>query len=153
MQARCVADRVVEGGWLRRLPESRLLLSFWGALLAVDAGMATDASPVVSVVMVALVAAACSAGQRAVVAVPIGLVGWLVVTGFVVNDYGELALTGSGDLWRLVALLAMALVAGDGGRVIDAILTRSGRGDIAERHTFPKASETERIQSRAVGDR
>jgi hypothetical protein len=148
-----VVERVVEGGWLTRLPESRLLLSFWGALLAVDAGMVAGVSRVISIVLVAVVVAACSARQRAVVAVPIGFVGWLVVTGFVINDYGELALTGSGDLWRLVALLAMALVSGNGGKLLDEILTRSARVEATGRRTFREAAGTERIESSAVGDR
>jgi hypothetical protein len=37
------------------------------------------------------------------------MLGWLFVTGFVINQFGELRIAGTGDAWRLLLLVGVAV--------------------------------------------
>ena len=37
------------------------------------------------------------------------LLGWLFVTGFVINQFGELRIAGTGDAWRLLLLVGVGV--------------------------------------------
>jgi hypothetical protein len=94
---------------LSHAPATRFFLAFWGGLAVVDVARAGQAPPGVQVAVLAALAGACSVGQRAVSAVAVAGVVWLIVLGFVVNLTGELAITGPGDGWRLALLVVSAL--------------------------------------------
>ena len=117
---------VPEPFWAR-LPGFRLYTSLWGSLLAVD--VARGAPPWVPILLVGVVVVLSSFGQSPGVALISGGIGWLVVTGFVVNDFGVLALSGWADALRLLALLGAAEIGSVGGRRLDAILASRGRAE------------------------
>ena len=120
--------------WLPHLQGFRLFTSFWGSLLAVDVARGVHAPPWAAMLLVVAVVGLSSLGQWTPAALMIGGIGWLVVTGFVVNAYGELALTGLADLGRLGVMLAVSLL---GSRVrwhFDAIQTPVGRVESSRRH-------------------
>jgi hypothetical protein len=94
---------------LSHAPATRVFLAFWGGLAVVDVARAGQAPPGVQVAVLAALAGACSVGQRAVSAVAVAGVVWLIVLGFVVHLTGELAITGPGDGWRLALLVVSAL--------------------------------------------
>lgn len=95
-------------GLLFRLPGARFFGAFWGSLLAVDVGRLVSAASWAPTLLVAGTVCLCSIGQRALVVAAAGLTGWLVVTGFIVNDDGALVLTGAADIGRLFLLLTCA---------------------------------------------
>lgn len=97
-------------GWLFELPGVRFFGAFWGSLLAVDVGRLASAAAWAPTLLVAGTVCVCCIGQRAVLVAASGLTGWLVVTGFVVNDGGALVLTGAADVGRLLLLLTSAYV-------------------------------------------
>ena len=66
--------------------------------------------------LVAMSIALICVGARPSVAVGCGLLGWLFVTGFLVNQEGVLHLAGLGDLWRLLLMVAVPLAASGLGR-------------------------------------
>jgi len=115
------------GHWLAQLPEFRLFVCFWGSMAALGVGRAAGAPNPVRALLVAVVVAGCGWGLRAGPAVAVGAIGWLFVTGFVVNDAGVLRLTGVGDLGRLVVLLGVAQVGVLADRNLYAILTLGAR--------------------------
>jgi hypothetical protein len=94
--------------WLVQLPGLRVSAALWGSLLAVDVGRLLSDSPLLPTTLVAVTVGLCSLRQHAAVVAAAGLIGWLVVTGFVVNADGVLAVSGAGDLGRLVLLLTCA---------------------------------------------
>jgi len=61
-----------------------------------------------TVMLVALITAAASVGIPIPAAVSIGGIGWLFLTGFVVNENGELRIHGLADWLRLALLLGVA---------------------------------------------
>lgn len=144
------SPRGAEG--LARLPEFRLLACFWGSVTTLDVGSAAGAPRWLRTLLVAMVVAACSLRLRTVPALAMGLIGWLLVTGFVVNEAGVLRLTGAGDLGRLVVLLAVALGGALAGRNLHAILTPLARRGRDRRRTVPRPAQAERIDA-TVGKR
>jgi hypothetical protein len=103
-----VRSSVPAESWLFQLPGARFFGAFWGSLLAVDIGRVVSAAVWAPTLLVAGTVCLCSIGQRAVLVAAAGLTGWLIVTGFVVNDGGALVLTGVADVGRLVLLLTCA---------------------------------------------
>ncbi len=96
--------------WLVQLPGFRFFATFWGSLLAVDIGRLVSVAVWAPTMLVAGTVCLCSIGQRPVLVAAAGLTGWLIVTGFVVNGDGTLALTGAADVGRLFLLLTSAYV-------------------------------------------
>lgn len=138
--------------WLAQLPEFRLFVCFWGSMAALDVGRDVDASPAVRTVLVAVVVAGCSLGLRPVPALAVGVIGWLFVIGFVVNDGGALRLTGVGDLGRLVGLLGVAQACALAGRNPHAILASGARRGRDRRRDLPLPARAGRIDA-TVGKR
>jgi hypothetical protein len=63
-----------------------------------------------AVALIALVVALCSTGATWPASLGVGVIGWLFVTGFVVNSLGELHITGLSDVGRLLLLVGVAVV-------------------------------------------
>lgn len=103
-----------------RSPETldglRVCLAFGASYLAVTASVAAGLSVVGGCWLVAVSIALICVGARPSVAVGCGLLGWLFVTGFLVNQEGVLHLAGLGDLWRLLLMVAVPLAASGLGR-------------------------------------
>lgn len=94
--------------WLVRATGFRLFAAFWGSLLAVDVGRSVSSAAWPSTLLVAITVCLCSLGQGPAVAAVSAVTGWLFLTGFVVNDGGQLVVTGPGDAGRLLLLLTCA---------------------------------------------
>lgn len=95
----------------------RLLATYWGSVVVVD--VARPSGPAVTLVALSALVATCSVGQRARVALGLGVVAWLFLTGLVVNAYGDLTVHGA-DVVRLALLASVAALA--------AALTPAARG-------------------------
>ena len=63
-----------------------------------------------TVTFAALITAAASVGISLPAALSVAGIGWLCLTGFVFNDYGELHIRGLGDLQRLTVMLGTAVI-------------------------------------------
>ena len=100
-------------GYLVTAPPYRLFVVFWGGLAVVDVARAADAPDSTQIGLLAVLVAACCLGQGRGTTLAVAGVGWLVVTGFVVNDYGELTFTDPADAARLVLLGLVGLVASE----------------------------------------
>jgi hypothetical protein len=87
----------------------RLGVVLWGGLALVD--ITRTAPPYAALGALALLVIACSVGLGPRAAAAAGVVGWLLVTGFVVNGEGTLRYDGPGDLARLALLVGVALLA------------------------------------------
>lgn len=111
---------------LVRDPGGRLFGVFWGCLVAVDVAGLLRLSLPVATAAVAVVVAVGSWGQTGRTLLAAGGMGWLFVNGFLVNRWGDLRWQGTGDLWRLLLLLAVAWAAAEAGN-LDGFLTPSGR--------------------------
>jgi hypothetical protein len=135
------------------LPEFRLFASFWGCMLAIDVGKAAGGSRWVPTLIVGVVVGACSLGQRAWTAVLMAAIGWLFVLGFVLNEGGELALSGAADLHTLIVLLAGALLASVAKRHRDATFTPSARVGAGGRRTSKAEARVDGAGAKAPGDR
>ncbi len=98
---------------LHTAPSYRLFVVFWGGLALVDVARAAHAPAVLQVVLLATLVGACCIRQGRGTALACSGIGWLLVTGFVVNAYGELHLTGPADGVRLAILALVALVASE----------------------------------------
>ena len=106
----------------------RVCLAFGASYLAVTASVAAGLSVVGGCWLVAVSIALICVGARPSVAVGCGLLGWLFVTGFLVNQEGVLHLAGLGDLWRLLVMVAVPLAASAVGRRGSTVLAaRRGR--------------------------
>ena len=135
------------------MPAFRLFVSLWGSLLAVDVARSAEAPGWVAVLLVGAVVGFSSLGQWAPAALLVGGIGWLVVTGFVVNDYGVLALSGLADLGRLGALLAAALLGTRMHRRGDALTATGERADHYGVRTFQQLAPAGTIAPRQPGER
>ena len=113
---------------LTRDAGGRLFFVFWSSLVVIDLAAASHAPPEVAVAGVVLVVATGSWGQRLGTGLAAAGMGWLFVNGFLVNQLGVLRWSGTGDLWRLLLLLAVAFAAGRAG-TLDGFLTRGDRAD------------------------
>jgi hypothetical protein len=94
---------------LRLAPSYRLFVMLWGGLAAIDVGHLLGAPPLVLLTVVTAVTAGCCVRTSRTTAIGVAAVGWLLVNGFVVNELGDLRLTGVGDLLDGVLLLGVAL--------------------------------------------
>ncbi|MCW2781644.1 MAG: hypothetical protein JWR35_2093 [Marmoricola sp.] len=94
---------------VRQLPSYRVFLVFWGglALVGLTDGLGATARVIL---MAALVAACCRRATRMTVLLVAGTA-WLLVNGFVVNNYGQLHLVGGTDVVRLLLLVGVGLAA------------------------------------------
>ena len=140
------------GHWLAQLPEFRLFACFWGGMAALGVGRAAGAPDSLRALLVIAVVAGCSLGVRAVPALAVGVIGWLFVTGFVVNDAGALRLSGVGDLGRLVVLLGVAQGSALAGRNLYAILTPGARSGRDRSRSSPRPARAGRVDA-TVGKR
>ena len=94
---------------LASAPGPRLFVALWGGLAVVDVSRAGQLPASVQIAALTALAAACAVGQCGPTAAAVAAVSWLVVLGFVVNRWGELALRGPGDLMVLGVILATSL--------------------------------------------
>jgi len=60
--------------------------------------------------LAALITAAACVGISLPAALSVAGIGWLCLTGFLFNDYGELHIRGLGDLQRLTVMLGTAVI-------------------------------------------
>lgn len=97
-------DRVRGDLWPTTVPA----LAFAGDFVGVTADRAVGLPTVAGVVVVATVTALCSRRVNAVTALGVAVLGWLFVTGFVLNRYGELHVHRLTGVALLVLLLAIA---------------------------------------------
>jgi hypothetical protein len=94
----------------RRIPWSdlagvRVGIVLWGGLAALDVARLTSLPSYAALGAVALLVTTASVGMRPVTAVSAGIVGWLLVDGFVEHRYGVLGF----DMVRDGALLALLI--------------------------------------------
>lgn len=94
---------------VRQLPSFRLLVMFWGGLAVLDATRFLNDS--VQFAAVVLLQAACSRHVSRTTALALAGIAWLLVNGFVVNHYGQLHVTGVGDVLRAGVLVVVAMMA------------------------------------------
>lgn len=86
-----------------------LAWAFGGSFVAVTAAHVLGLPAYVGLLLVAAVTSLSARQGAAPQALAAAVIGWLFVTGFVENRYGELHYSGPGDLWRLALLLSVAL--------------------------------------------
>ena len=135
------------------LPAFRLFVSLWGSLLAVDVARSVDAPGWVAALLVGAVVGLSSLGQWAPAALLVGGIGWLVVTGFVVNHQGDLSLSGPADLGRLGALLGVALLGCRMPRLRGALKVRGERADHDAGRTVRQLVPAGTVAPRHPGER
>jgi phosphotransferase system glucose/maltose/N-acetylglucosamine-specific IIC component len=92
-------------------PAYRLFVVFWGGMALADLTRAVNTPAPLQFIVIAALAAICCARQGRGTALAVAVIAWLVVTGFVVNAYGVLHLTGVADGVRLAILTVVALAA------------------------------------------
>lgn len=92
-------------------PSYRLFAALWGGLAVVDVARAFQAPPALQLGLLVVLAAGLCVRQGVVAALAVAGIVWLVATGFVVNAWGELHLSGAADLGRLLLLVLVALAA------------------------------------------
>jgi hypothetical protein len=84
--------------------------AFGVSFLLVAVSHVVDLSTFWAVALISLVVALCSTGATWPASLGVGVIGWLFVTGFVINSLGELHVTGWSDAWRLLLLVGVAVV-------------------------------------------
>ena len=92
-------------------PPYRLFLALWGGLAVVDVARSAQAPTILQLGLLLVLAAGLCVRQGKVAALAVAGIVWLVATGFVVNTWGELHLTGAADAGRLMVLVLVALTA------------------------------------------
>ena len=92
-------------------PSGRLFLMLWGGMAVTGSARLAGAPAATQMAMVTVLLVVCSLNQPYRAALAVAVVAWLLVTGFVVNQYGDLHLSGKGDLYRLSFLVLLALAA------------------------------------------
>jgi hypothetical protein len=95
----------------RELAGVRVGLVLWGGMALAGLGSLSHTPAYAGVGQVAAHVAAASLGTTIRTATAAGLVGWLVVDGFVVHRFGVLGFDGAPDVARLVLLLGLATAA------------------------------------------
>ncbi len=88
-----------------------LAAAFGTMYLFVTASLIIGLSTSWAVALVALLVGIFSRGSGWPASLGVALIGWLFVTGFVINRLGELDLSGPGDAWRLLLLVEVAVLA------------------------------------------
>ena len=58
---------------------------------------------------ITLLVVGCSLGVTRAVAISVAGIGWLLLNGFVVHQYGQIGFVGVGDVARALLLLGVAL--------------------------------------------
>jgi hypothetical protein len=92
-----------------RLPVGfTLAAAFAGAFVVVTLANVLAVPKGAGVLVVALVVGVCSIDAEWLATVGVVMLGWLFVTGFVINRLGELHITGRADASRLALLVAVA---------------------------------------------
>jgi len=81
-------------------PPGRLFLMFWGGMAVIGGASLVGAPAIIQIGVAAVLLVGCNLNQPYWAALAIAMVAWLLVTGFVVNQY-DLHLSGKGDLVRL----------------------------------------------------
>ena len=92
-------------------PSYRLFAALWGGLAVVDVARSFQTPPTLQLGLLVVLAAGLCVRQGVVAALAVAGIVWLVATGFVVNAWGELHLSGAADLGRLLLLVLVALAA------------------------------------------
>ena len=92
-------------------PAYRLFGALWGGLAVVDVARSAQAPPTLQLGLLAALAVGLCVRQGKAAALAVAGIVWLVATGFVVNTWGQLHLTGPADLGRLLVLVLVALAA------------------------------------------
>lgn len=87
-----------------------LAAAFGASSLLVAASHVVGLPTYWAVALIALVVALCSTGGTWPASLGVGVIGWLFVTGFVINSRGELHITGSPDVWRLLLMVGVAVL-------------------------------------------
>jgi len=93
---------------LVRSAAGRLFAAYWGSLVVVD--LTRGLGDVVGLLALLTLAVLCSTRQGPLVSAGVAATVWLFLTGFVVNSYGLLALSGPADAVRLGVLVLAAIV-------------------------------------------
>jgi phosphatidylserine synthase len=83
----------------------------WGGLAVIGVARLAGVPAITQMAVVAGLLVVCSLNQPYWAALEVAVVAWLLVTGFVVNQYGDLHLSGKRDLLRLSILLLLAIAA------------------------------------------
>lgn len=99
---------------------------FWGCILVIDLAGILDLPRTVALLAILLVVGIGSWRQTRPTVLAAAGMGWLFVNGFLVNHLGVLRWDGPGDLWRLLALVAVAWSVARRGD-LDGFLTRRRR--------------------------
>jgi hypothetical protein len=95
---------------VRRPAGFNLASAFGASFLLVAVSHVVGLSTFWAVSLIALVVGVCSTGATWPASLGVGVIGWLFVTGFVINSLGELHVTGLSDVWRLLLLVGAAVV-------------------------------------------
>lgn len=101
---------------VQHLPASRVFVALWGGLLVVDLARTTGLGVAGQVTALVVLAAAAAIGTDTGTALAVAGTAWLVVTGFVINQFGVLDWSGPGDLGRLGVLTFASLTGAGVGR-------------------------------------
>jgi len=81
-----------------------------------DVARLAGTSSLVQVGAIAALVAGCSYHVGRVVAGCVAAIGWLLLNGFVVHQFGQLGFAGAGDVVRAVLLVAVALAVAERAR-------------------------------------
>ena len=92
-------------------PSYRLFAALWGGLAVVDLARSAQAPASLQLGLLVVLAGVLCLRQGKIAALAVAGIVWLVATGFVVNAWGELHLSGAADLGRLLLLVLVALAA------------------------------------------
>jgi hypothetical protein len=92
------------------MPGCRLAAALFGGLAVVDVTRIAGTPAGLQAMLLAALACACCLRQSLLTALAVTVTVWLVATGFVVNEYGLISLTGAADAVRLVAFATAALL-------------------------------------------
>lgn len=93
-----------------------LAAAFSTSFLLVAVAQVVGLSTYEAVTLIAIVVGLCSTGATWPATLGVAVIGWLFVTGFVINSRGELHITGLPDLSRLLLMLGVAVASRAAGR-------------------------------------
>jgi hypothetical protein len=124
-----------------RLPVGFTLgAAFAGAFVVVTLAKVLAVPEGWGVLMVALVVGLSSIDAEWLAALGAVVLGWLFLTGFVINGFGQLRVTGRGDAARLALLVVVATVFTAASRVRGRVAGHTGRIAGIPRATTLRAS-------------
>ena len=87
-----------------------LAAAFTTSLLLVAGAHVVELPTYWAVALIAIGVGLCSTGATWRASLGVAVIGWLFVTGFVINRLGELHVTGLPDAWRLLLMVGVAVV-------------------------------------------